>query len=1108
MNFSAFTKAMPPAWLPPKLVLVMKLTTLLIIVALVQASARGYGQKITLKETNVPLEKILSSIEKQSGYVFFYDSKDVSRTVNVDVKNAGIEEVLSECFRNTPLTYKIAGKTVFLQQKTAQASRVTVSPASILIDVRGRVVDEKGEPLPGVSVKAGGTGKSVITNSNGVFTLAGVDRGSKLTISFIGYKTLSVEAEPDLGTLHLEVTISALDAVQVIGYGTTTRRLTTGAVAAVESVDIEKQPVSNPIMTLTGRMAGVQVTEGGGISGSNYKIVIQGQNSITAGVLPLYVIDGIPFGGKPIEATAGASTSAPPIVGGLGLSPLNTISPNDIESITVLKDADATAIYGSRAANGVVLITTKKGKAGKTTLDAEVYSGMSEISRTLPMLNAAQYLSVRQQAFKNDGITPTAANAADLTSFNTGSNNNFQDIFFGNTGHFTNAVATLSGGNELTRFLISANTRHEGTILPGNSGDDRTEVRYNLQHHIPGNKFYINTSASFTKDNNNIAPLYMSQIYALPPNLPLYTSEGRLAWYTGYTNPAAALKNVYSVKTNNLLANATLGYNILPGLGFKTDLGYNRISVNSVTASLIAAQNPANAATATGQVTKISTTNDLVVIEPQFNYGMSLAGGKLDALLGGTYQKGNYDQDLFLLGSFKNDALYNDLGSITPLISANGFIDTRFVSVFGRLNYNWGGKYIVSGNYRRDGSSRFSPGHRFGNFGSVGAAWIFSEENFIKDHLSWLSFGKLRSSYGSVGNDQINDYGYAPVYQSGFTTYNGQTGLAPSGIVNNSSYSWEVTKKFNLSLDLGFLKDRISVSGTFFRNRTSDLLVYSVPLASQAGFTGYTGNLPGTLVQNKGFELELNTTNVRTKRFTWSSSANLTIARNKLLAYPGLETASYSSGYFSQGYAVGYSLNLLSGYRYTGMVNGLPTVADLNGNGTISTGLAVNHKGDFDILGTKDPKFYGGLSNSVSYNHFQLDFLFQFVKQKAYNIYSYLNTIGFPAPGGNYNLPEDILKYNFTYSTLAGSAASQAYNNYFKLSDETVSDASFIRLKNVSLAYKFPRGLKSIGVKNLSVYLRGQNVWTITNYIGFDPETQGTVIPPLKLYTLGLQASF
>ncbi|PWG81476.1 SusC/RagA family TonB-linked outer membrane protein [Pararcticibacter amylolyticus] len=1108
MIFNAFCKAMPQAWLPPKLVLVMKLTTLMMIVALVQASARGYSQRITLDETNAPLEKVLASIEKQSGYVFFYDSKDVKQKVDIRVKDAGIEDALSLCFRSVPLTYKIAGKTILLQQKSSQETAEQSLAAIKRMDVRGKVVDEKGQPLPGVTVTVKGTDRAVITGSDGEYMITNVNEGSELFFSFIGYKTTSVKARAEMPVISMEVNVSDLDAVKVIGYGTTTRRLATGAVATIKAQDIEKQPVSNPVMTLSGRMAGVQVTEGGGISGSNFKISIQGQNSIVAGQLPLYIIDGIPFGGKPIEATAGASTSAPPIVGGLGLSPLNTLSPNDIESINVLKDADATSIYGSRGANGVVLITTRKGKAGNTKLEAEVYSGLSEISRKLPMLNTEQYLAIRQQAFKNDGITPAAGNAADLTSFNTGADNDFQDIFFGNTGHFTNASATLSGGNERTLFLVSANARHEGTILPGNSGDDRTEVRYNLQHHVPGNKFYINTSASFTKDDNNIVPISVNQIYALPPNLPLYTSDGRLAWYTGYTNPAAALKNIYSVKTNNLLANATLGYNILPGLSFKTDLGYNRISVNSVTASLIAAQNPANAASATGQVTKISTSNDLVVIEPQFNYGVTLFGGKLDALAGGTYQKGNYDQDFFLLGSFKNDALYNDLGSVTPLISANGFIESRFVSVFGRLSYNWDGKYIISGNYRRDGSSRFSPGHRFGNFGSMGAAWIFSEEDFIKEHLSWLSFGKLRSSYGSVGNDQINDYGYTPVYQSGFTSYNGQTGLAPSGIENKNYYSWEITKKFNLSLDLGFLKDRISLSGTFFRNRTSNLLVNSVPLASQAGFTGYMGNLSGTLVQNKGIELELNTTNVRTRRLTWSSSANLTVSRNKLLAYPGLETAPYSTGYFTQGYAVGYSLNLLSGYRYTGIENGLPTVADLNGNGTISTGLAANHKGDFDILGTKDPKFYGGLNNSILFNNFQLDFLFQFVKQRAYNIYSYLNTIGFPAPGGNYNLPEDILKYNFNYSTLAGSTASQAYNNYFKLSDETVGDASFIRLKNLSLTYKFTHGLKRIGVKNLNIFLRGQNLWTVTNYIGFDPETQGTAIPPLKLYSLGLQASF
>ena len=1103
-----------------KTVLLMKCILLLLTAFVVTARAEGVAQSVSLTGKNLTLRQVFQSIEKQTGYVATYNKELVNENevLTLLVRDMLLRNALDLIARQRSLTYIIQDKTIFLSPAgKASPKREELAAGEAIIppgDFNGRVVDSVGQPLAGASVLVKGSRTGAQTDAGGHFTLKDLDRNAVLVVSYTGYVTsefvLTEQAAGFRGTmlLSLKNSDSRLDEVQVIAYGTTSKRLSTGNVATVKAEDIQKQPVSNPIMTIAGRVAGVQVTEGGGIAGSNFKIVIQGQNTISAGLLPLYIIDGVPFGGKPVEATAGASTSAPPIVGGLGLSPLNTLSPSDIESITILKDADATAIYGSRAANGVVLITTKKGKAGKTKLELDVYNGISRINRMLPMLNAAQYLDMRRQAFKNDNITPTTANAADLTSFNTGSDNDFQKLFFGKTGHFTNVAATLSGGNDLTQFLVNVNHRHEGTVLPGNSGDDRSEIRYNLQHQTADKKFHINSSVSYTRDDNNIAPLYINQIYALPANLPLYNTNGSLAWYTGYTNPQAALNNIYNTKTNNLLANASLSYNIIPGLSVKTDFGYNRIGVNAVTASLIAAQNPANAATATGQVTKINTTNELVVIEPQLNYAHNYGKLKLDALIGGTYQNTNYNQEFFLLGSFKNDALYNDLGSITPLISANGFIVNKYVSGFGRLNFNWAGKYILNGSYRRDGSSRFSPGNRFGNFGSIGAAWIFSEENFSKGHINWLSFGKLRASYGSIGNDQINDYGYTPVYQSGFTTYNGQTGLAPSGVKNNGNYSWEVTKKLNVSIDLGLLKDKITFTASYFRNRTSNLLVNNVPLASQAGFAGYVGNLPNTLVQNRGFEFELGTLNVQSKQFTWRTSANLTIARNKLLAYPALETASYSSGYFTQGYVVGQSLNLLSGYEYTGMKNGLPTVADLNGSGTITPGLVANNKGDFAVLGTKDPRFYGGLNNSLTYGRFQLDFLLQFVSQKGYNIYSYLNTIGFPAPGGNYNLPEDILHYNFTYSTLASSAASQAYNNYFKLSSATVSDASFVRLKNVSLAYKFPQGITGIGVKSLNLYFRGQNLFTVTKYIGFDPETQGSAIPPMKLYTLGLQASF
>jgi TonB-linked SusC/RagA family outer membrane protein len=1083
-----------------KILLIMRLTTVILLLSLMQVSASTLAQRVSLNVRKAALEDVLKAIRDQSGYDMVLDRKLMlkARPVDALLKSVTVKDALSAVLSEQPLTFTIEDKIIILAEKEATFIDKLINIFKD-IDVHGRILDEKGLPIPGTTITAtaGKLVRRTIANSNGEFHVRSVPEDAMLSISCLGYKTKTVAAKANLNAIVLEIENSELDEVQVQGYGVTSKRLSTGNISTIKADEISKQPISNPILALAGRMSGVYIKETNGNTGSNFEIVIQGQNTIQAGKLPLYIIDGIPFGGKPIENTVGVVSAAGELA---GFSPLNSLSPNDIESISVLKDADATAIYGSRAANGVVLITTKKGVKGKTTIAANLYSGGTRIGRTVPMLNAEQYLNIRTQAFANDKITPTPLNAPDLTVFNTGGERDMQKLLAGNTGYFTNADMSVSGGEQNTQFLVSGSFRKESSVITNELSDVKVQGRFNIQHQSSNQRFKVNANVSVTRESNELPQFSLGSVYTLPPNLPVYNEDGSLAWETGYTNPLSEVKKISEYKNFGFLSNLGFNYEIIKGLNFKTDLQFSRVNVDVTSAITRASRDPSSASGATGNLTYRNSFNELYQIEPQLNYSRLIGKGKLEALIGGTYQYTHNVQPLFVTGTFVQDALYNDIGGLNISLKGSGESSGKYASFFGRINYNWDKKYIVTLSSRIDGSSKFAPGYRYGKFGSIGAAWIFSEEDLIKKELSWLSFGKLRSSYGSIGNDQIAGNGYITAYSSSAVAYGGVNGLYVARLANRANYSWELTKKFNLSLDLGFFKDKVLLTGSFYRNQTHILLMNNVAIASQSGFTGYIGNLAGTRVENKGVELDLNTVNLNTKGFSWRTSFNFTTFKNRLLSYPGLENTSYATSTM----VVGKSLNMLSGYVFTGFENGLPTVKDINGDGKITAGLSENGKGDYVVVDTADPKFFGGITNVLTYKGFELDFLFQFVKKTAANIYRDLDP-----PGNGNNLPASILNYPFTYSSQYVSPASTAYLYSFRLSDAGFSDASYIRLKNVSLTYNLPENwLKPLKVNRASVYLRAQNLLTFTKYNGLDPETTGVGVPLLKMVTVGLQASF
>ena len=1081
----------------------MKLLILLAVVFCLQVSATGYGQTVTLAVKNAPLEKVFKEVKKQTGFSFVYtrDQLKNSLPVTCNVVKAEIKEVLSLCFSNQPLSFVIEGNYVVVQSKNATPKPVSQSDS--LIDIKGHVMNENGEPLAGATVTLKKNGKSTFTNPKGGFLLERSAETDVIIITNVGYykQEIPINKTGDDILIQLKVAVGNLDKTIVIAYGKTSRRLSTGNVGKISSAEISKQPVSNILGALYGRVPGLVITQNTGVTGGKFNVQIRGRNSITQGSEPLFIIDGVPFAAN--NNNINQLTSALSSLAGQGLSPFTNLNPLDIESIEVLKDADATAIYGSRGANGVILITTKKGIAGRTNISMNVSRGFSKATKTMQMLNTEQYLSVRNEAFKNDGVTPDIFNAPDLFAWDTTRYTDFKKIFTGGIANITDVQTSISGGNTNTQFLIGGSYHTESTVFPGEFKYERGSLNLNLNHTSSDRKFNVTLNANYNTDKNKLPLTDYTSFQTLPPDLPaLYDSTGKLNWEMGgvsFDNPIAYLNQSYIATSDNLLSNLQLSYHLIEGLSAKINLGYNTTIVDEKSALPKSSQNPQNSST--GFASFGYNRFKSWIAEPQIEYNKNISKGKLSVLIGGTLQQITNTKSTLQASGYANDAMLGSTAGATNIIVYDAQNQYKYGAIFGRLNYNHSDRYIVNFTGRRDGSSRFGPDKRFANFFAGGAAWLFSNEGFLKNNIKYLSFGKLRATYGTTGNDQIGDYQYLDVWSNYAYPYQGPS-VVPERLLNRD-YSWEVNRKMEFGIDLGFLKDDILLSAVYYLNKSSNQLInYRLP--GQTGFTSIIKNFPA-VVSNEGFEFSFTSKNINTKNFKWNFSANLTIPKNKLTAFPGLASSSYSNSY-----VIGKPLNIVYGYHLLGVnpATGIYQFEDVNKDGAI--GLE-----DYLPSYNLDPKFYGGINNSLEYKGWELNLFVEFRKQIGYNynnypVYNFM-------PGGMYNLPVIFLnrwqsRGNNTAIQQFTQTYTPAYDGqyYFSNSDGRFSDASYLRLKNASVSYSISdRVLKKLHFQNLKIYVLAQNLLTITRYKGSDPETQNLfALPPLKTITAGIQLNF
>lgn len=1104
------------AHLTVQMVKVMKLTFILLTAALLQVSAKAVSQNLTLNLKEASLETVFKEIEKQTGYGFLYTRKMLQDAPKVSLKvtDMPLGKVLQQCFEGQPLEYSIQSNTIIIKKRTITAPVVIPAPVQQVangITVTGKVTDNKGNPIPSVSVVIPGTPHGAMTNEKGEYILPNVPEKAELIFSYVGFTPQRVAVNNRTAiNVVLQLDVTKLDETVIIGYGTTTKRKNTGSVSSITAEEIGKQPVSNPLATLPGRIPGVQVTQQNGLPGSSAIVQIRGQNSLSYGNLPLYVIDGVPYtnfsGSQPVTdnlnawGTSGANG---------GISPFSMINPDDIERMDILKDADATAIYGARGANGVILITTKKGRSGKTKVNANVYQGAGKVGRFIPMMNTQEYLALRTEAFKNDGLTPNSSNAPELTVWDQNAYTDWQKMFIGGTANMTDAQASLSGGDANTHFLFSAGYRRETTVYPGDFSSRRLTGKLSADHTSSNGKFYGAFSVNYATDNTELPVSDLVSTYSLPPNMPLYDASGKMLWSQGFTNPLAMLLRKYNATTANLLANLNLRYTILEGLNLKLSMGYTNTQLEQNTGQPASSQNPVNNPTTSSIFTNNKSQN--YIVEPTLDYSLKVAEGKLNLMVGGTLQRSVSNGTFFRGLNYSSEALLNSLiGAGTIVMDYNNYFDYKYASLYGRVNYDWKGKYLLNATFRRDASSRFGPDNAMGNFGAVGAAWIFTEEDFIQDAISWLSYGKLRGSYGITGNDQITNYIHLSLLST-TQTYQGQTALIQASLPN-PGVKWETNRKLEAAIELGFLEDRIMLITNYYRNRSDNQLLASA-LPTQSGFNSYTVNLPA-VVQNSGIEIELNTVNFRTKDFSWNTGFNVSFYKNKLVSFPGLATSFYSGTYI-----VGQPIDLIRRYHYIGYdpATGAPQFEDVNKDG------AIDFTNDRIIIPPGTP-YYGGLNNTFTYRNWDFSFFFQFHHRKG-NTNNLNSPIGSSRNNQNTSLGDrwrasgDVAAFPAATST-AGTPLYLSYSQYSS-STATWGDASYLKLRSASLAFNLPKAwLSGMKMSNCKIYAEGQNIftWMKNKYI-FDPETSvsggapglGTgaiALPPLRTIVFGINCSF
>ena len=1186
MNLTAMNGAESYGGNAQKLLRIMKLTAILLFVGCLQISAKSLSQNISFSGENVSLGKVFQKIKQQTGYVFFYRNDDLSasKKVTVSFKEVPLESALSQLFQNQPLTYSIKGNTIIVSAKRAASAKEAAleAEAPALIDITGRVVDADGNPLEGVSVVVVGQTGGVTTDATGQFRISVPNENARLRFSYVGYQSAEVSVRNQTAVqVTLTASTSSLDDVVVIGYGTQAKKDLTGAVSSIGAAQIQDRQVLNFGEAMAGQIAGVQVQQTSTAPGAGMSIKIRGVGSLgSAGNnnMPLYVIDGVPLDNSLSDRGAqGAQDSSPDLPD----NPLSSLNPADIQSIDILKDASATSIYGARGSNGVVLITTKMGIKGKTVVTANISAGMQQNAREIPMLSTPEWVQ-RQIDIRNynhvylNGVRQAGRDESDPNSMRPTVGNkipnefknpsllhdvNWQDAVYRNAP-MTNYQLSASGGSGNMRFYISGNYINQEALNVG-KGYKKYSLRGNIDADI-NDKIKVGFRIAPSYAINNITSSGGLTYYGgvnvavvtTPPIYPVYNDDGSFAFrsdqtYTyddgtaptllNFSNPLA-MSELYSsqMKRFNTLGTFFTTVDIAKNLQFKTSI--NGDISNVVTDHHVPSVVSIAGGTRYGNTfssTSINWSNEnTLTYDNTFN-----EKHRLNVLAGMTEQKGQFQSFSVSVNDMPNDLVTTVNAGTLQGRSANKWQWTM-ASLIGRVNYVFDDKYYVTATVRRDGSSKFGADSKWGTFPSAALAWRISQENFMNS-VGAISELKLRASYGLVGNDQIGNYAALGAIGASNAVFGTGDGKQFNGLIGNSlanrALTWEQTESFDIGLDLGLLNNRLNFTLDYYNKLSTDML-FDVPVPPHTGFNTMSRNLGA--VRNTGIELAIDSRNIVTRDFTWTTNFNISSNKNKVEALnqnnDPIQSINYgvvnSVTHYTE---VGQPMSYYYGYIYDGVfkdwnevnsspvrsggvvtVPGDPKLRDISGPNGRPDGLIDTY--DRTNIGSNFPDFIYGLTNNFNYRNF--DFTFQLQGVQGVEALNLIKT------SANYKNVSSLFKGYWKSETQPGNgydfrptyAAYQGNNPL--ITTWLVEDASFLRVKNVTLGYRFPKLFGGQVVKNARAYINVQNLFTFTNYKGFNPEVNtvegsestGSLTPgmdygtyPLvRTFTLGLNVSF
>jgi TonB-linked SusC/RagA family outer membrane protein len=1105
--------------------------------------------KVSISLDDQPLSKAFSQLERKTDFKFTYNPNTIplDQRVSLDLENATVYQVLENLIRQTNLSFVQINKNIHVKLPSGSAKAISIQEPEF-IDIQGKVTDATGQPLPGVTVIVEGTTTGTVTDIDGNYSLS-ASEGDVLVFSFVGFESRRVTVGNQTTIdIQLAEDAQALEEVVVVGYGTVKKSDLTGSVSSVSGEELQRQPITTLDQGLQGLAAGVQVQQTSGAPGGAVTLKIRGTNSISAGNEPLYVIDGLP-----IVANNAATPGSPNIVGfggnsqpGQPPSPLSGISPNDIESIEILKDASATALYGARASNGVVLITTKRGKSGQAVITFDSYVGVQEISNEVEFMSAEQHRTYLTDAINSGASTLPIE---DIPSSNT----DWFDLVQAKNPIIQNYNLGVQGGTDKLRYSVSGNYFNQEGILK-NTGIDRSVLRVNLDFEpLERLKVGVSTNTSYTQNQIQLqngtgnyqttnSPFTWAQWTS--PLQPLRSENGEFSqdYFDGnpMSNPASLVADnvVNEIRTFRSFGTVNAEYRILKNLRYKLNVGVDLSSAKRN--SFFPNTHPfGRFVNGLGAVSNSLLTNWL--IENLVYYDLELEDHKLNLIGGITSQRERVESSVLQGQDFAIDNLsYNSIQQAAIRDGVSGVNNWTLQSFFAQANYSLKNKYLFTANFRADGSSKFGRNNRWGFFPSGAFAWQIHEEKFFTGLKNIFSDMKFRASYGVVGNQEIPaNLAFAAIRpsnrRSNLTNDPGSEGVNGLQLASlaNPDLRWESTSQVNFGLDFGFFENRVNVSTNYYQKTTKDLLL-ATPLPATAGFAFAVQNV-GEVINN-GFEFTLNSVNIDS-RLKWTSTLNLSSNRNEVVSLAsGIERTFINIPNLQNidpafVLEVGQPLGAYYGYQFEGIYQqddpnipdgfspGDPIYTDISGPDGIPDGIITSD--DRTVIGDPNPDLIFGFNNTLEFGGFDLSVFFngEFGKEMVNwnrtfwetGLVNFQRTPNALDAWSSTNPSNTIPRVGFSNSI--SSQGTEA------LSSRLVENGSFVRLRNVSLGYTFPLRSSS-SINSLRLYLTGQNLLTITNYSGFDPEANfsagSSVIqgfdfgsyPIARTFLVGIQARF